>query len=73
MAATRLGICQPTDFWYSSMRADDKCPAVRPQQSPQKNLLNFDQLSFTSDKRRSHACSIVSVTHRHSVALQLAA
>jgi hypothetical protein len=29
MLTTRLGVYQPTDFWYPSMRADDKRPTVR--------------------------------------------
>ncbi len=30
--AARLGVCRLTDFWYSSMRASDKCPAGRASQ-----------------------------------------
>ncbi len=30
--AARLGVCRLTDFWYSSMRASDKCPAGRTKQ-----------------------------------------
>jgi hypothetical protein len=29
VGCTRLGVYQPTDFWYSSMRADDERPSVR--------------------------------------------
>jgi hypothetical protein len=29
LGCTRLVVYQPTDFWYSSMRADDKQPTVR--------------------------------------------
>ncbi len=35
---TQLGVYQPTDFWYSSMRADDKHPTVRTKQCQPINI-----------------------------------